>query len=154
MYKSRSVFFTQGWWIFQINSISVALINLLKSDTVFSEDQWIFFLMFIHNKSLLFTNIYKYFNITLKSIFYITCFLLGVTFLSGGQSEEDATQNLNLINAIKGPKPWALTFSFGRALQASVLKVWEGKDENVAKAQAELVRRAKVGFLIWNFNQS
>lgn len=67
----------------------------------------------------------------------------GVTFLSGGQSEEDATQNLNLINAIKGPKPWALTFSFGRALQASVLKVWEGKDENVAKAQAELVRRAK-----------
>lgn len=75
------------------------------------------------------------------------CFLLGVTFLSGGQSEEDATQNLNLINAIKGPKPWALTFSFGRALQASVLKVWEGKDENVAKAQTELITRAKVGLL-------
>lgn len=68
-----------------------------------------------------------------------------MTFLSGGQSEEDATENLNLINAIQGPKPWALTFSFGRALQASVLKVWAGKEENVAAAQAELMKRAQVG---------
>jgi fructose-bisphosphate aldolase class I len=74
--------------------------------------------------------------------------LSGVTFLSGGQSEEDATENLNLINAIQGPKPWALTFSFGRALQASVLKVWAGKEGNVASAQAELMKRAQVGLLI------
>lgn len=47
----------------------------------------------------------------------------GIVFLSGGQSELDATANLNAINAVPGPKPWALTFSYGRALQASVLKV-------------------------------
>lgn len=64
--------------------------------------------------------------------------------MSGGQSEEDSTLNLNAINTTTGPKPWALTFSFGRALQASVLKVWEGKDEKVKAAQTELVNRAKV----------
>lgn len=42
------------------------------------------------------------------------CFGLGITFLSGGQSEEDSTLNLNAINNAPGPKPWALTFSFGR----------------------------------------
>lgn len=67
----------------------------------------------------------------------------GVTFLSGGQSEEDASINLNAINTYPGKKPWALTFSFGRALQASVLKAWGGKEENVATAQQQLVLRAQ-----------
>ena len=68
--------------------------------------------------------------------------LVGVTFLSGGQSEEDASVNLNAINAIPGKKPWALTFSYGRALQASTIKAWAGKEENVAVAQAVLSKRA------------
>lgn len=71
----------------------------------------------------------------------------GITFLSGGQSEEDATKNLNAINAFPGKKPWALTFSYGRALQASVLKSWQGKDENVKGAQKEFMIRAKANGL-------
>lgn len=71
----------------------------------------------------------------------------GITFLSGGQSEEDSTLNLNAINQCPGRKPWALTFSFGRALQASVLKTWQGKDENVAAAQEQLKVRAKANGL-------
>jgi len=67
----------------------------------------------------------------------------GVTFLSGGQSEEEATVHLNAINRVPGPKPWALTFSYGRALQATVLKVWSGKDENFPAAQKSLLARAK-----------
>jgi len=67
----------------------------------------------------------------------------GVTFLSGGQSEEDATVHLNAINKVSLIKPWALTFSYGRALQASVLAAWQGKPENVAAAQQELLKRAK-----------
>lgn len=59
----------------------------------------------------------------------------GITFLSGGQSEEEATLNLNEMNKItKIARPWALTFSFGRALQSSTLKAWSGKPENVAAA--------------------
>ncbi|OWF54360.1 fructose-bisphosphate aldolase-like [Mizuhopecten yessoensis] len=71
----------------------------------------------------------------------------GVTFLSGGQSEEDASTNLNAINTDSGRKPWPLTFSFGRALQASVLKIWQGKEENVAAAQKQLLLRAKANGL-------
>lgn len=67
----------------------------------------------------------------------------GVTFLSGGQSEEDATVNLDAINKFKGKNPWSLTFSYGRALQASVLAAWAGKKENVPAAQQELIKRAK-----------
>jgi fructose-bisphosphate aldolase class I len=66
----------------------------------------------------------------------------GVTFLSGGQSEEDASVHLNAINQVPGKKPWALTFSYGRALQASVLKAWGGKPENVKAGQEELQKRA------------
>jgi len=69
--------------------------------------------------------------------------LPGVTFLSGGQSEEDASLNLNAMNKLDVARPWALTFSYGRALQSSVLKAWEGKAENVAAAQAALLVRAK-----------
>jgi len=67
----------------------------------------------------------------------------GITFLSGGQSEEEASVNLDAINKIEGKKPWALTFSYGRALQASVLRAWGASDANVAAAQAELLKRAK-----------
>ena len=68
----------------------------------------------------------------------------GITFLSGGQSEEDATLHLNAMNQVQGiPKPWALTFSYGRALQATVLKVWAGKTENIPAAQKALVARAR-----------
>ena len=65
-------------------------------------------------------------------------------FLSGGQTEEEATVNLNALNALAlGARPWALTFSYGRALQQSVLAAWVGKPENVEKAQATLILRAK-----------
>merc|ERR1719334_3144972 len=67
----------------------------------------------------------------------------GITFLSGGQSEDDATINLNAINQYPGRKPWPLSFSFDRALQASVLKAWGGKPENVKAGQNELLKRAK-----------
>lgn len=67
----------------------------------------------------------------------------GVTFLSGGQSEVEATLHLDAMNRIEGAKPWALTFSYGRALQATVIKTWAGKKENVKAAQAALLVRAK-----------
>jgi len=70
----------------------------------------------------------------------------GVTFLSGGQSEEEASVNLNAINNVP-KRPWALTFSYGRALQASVLRAWGGKKENVKAAQDELLKRARVSFV-------
>ncbi|KAG7027222.1 Fructose-bisphosphate aldolase 2, cytoplasmic [Cucurbita argyrosperma subsp. argyrosperma] len=66
-----------------------------------------------------------------------------VVFLSGGQSEEEATVNLNAMNKLKGKKPWSLSFSFGRALQQSTLKAWAGKDENIPKAQDALLVRCK-----------
>jgi fructose-bisphosphate aldolase class I len=59
----------------------------------------------------------------------------GITFLSGGWSEEEASVYLNAINQLDGvPKPWRLSFSFGRALQKSCLKAWGGKAENVKAA--------------------
>jgi len=68
--------------------------------------------------------------------------LPGVMFLSGGQSEEEASINLNAMN--KNEKlPWALSFSYGRALQASTLSAWKGKPENVGAAQKVLLERAK-----------
>ncbi|OAD61299.1 Fructose-bisphosphate aldolase [Eufriesea mexicana] len=67
----------------------------------------------------------------------------GITFLSGGQSEEEASVNLDAINKFPANKPWALTFSYGRALQASVLRAWGGKKEQVAAGQEELLKRAK-----------
>jgi len=67
----------------------------------------------------------------------------GVTFLSGGQSEEEASVHLSAINSVNIKRPWALSFSYGRALQASVLKAWGGKAENVKAGQGELLKRAK-----------
>ena len=67
----------------------------------------------------------------------------GIVFLSGGQSDEDATAHLNAMNA-KGPHPWQLSFSYGRALQAPALKAWGGKPENVEAAQRAFYHRAKM----------
>ncbi|XP_011498335.1 PREDICTED: fructose-bisphosphate aldolase [Ceratosolen solmsi marchali] len=67
----------------------------------------------------------------------------GIAFLSGGQSEEEASVNLNAINQYLGKKPWSISFSYGRALQASVLRTWAGKKEQVEAAQNELIKRAK-----------
>ncbi|GJM92150.1 hypothetical protein PR202_ga08585 [Eleusine coracana subsp. coracana] len=66
-----------------------------------------------------------------------------IVFLSGGQSEEEATLNLNAMNKLNTKKPWALSFSFGRALQASTLKAWAGKVENVEHARAVFLARCK-----------
>lgn len=70
----------------------------------------------------------------------------GIAFLSGGQSDEEATANLNAINAI-GPHPWKLTFSYGRALQAAPQKAWSGKAENVAAGQRAFAHRARMNGL-------
>lgn len=70
----------------------------------------------------------------------------GIVFLSGGQSEDEATVNLNAINqfaAKTGGRQWSLTFSFGRALQASAIQAWAGKTENIGKAQTEFLSRSK-----------
>ena len=67
----------------------------------------------------------------------------GIVFLSGGQSDEDATAHLNAMNA-KGPHPWELSFSYGRALQAPSLKAWGGKPENVEAGQRAYYHRAKM----------
>ena len=76
----------------------------------------------------------------------------GIVFLSGGQSEVEATENLNAINQIGGP--WPLSFSYGRALQASALEAWAGKSANVDAAQAVFVHRARMNALAaageWN----
>ena len=66
-----------------------------------------------------------------------------IVFLSGGQSEEEATLNLNAMNKYQGKKPWSLSFAFGRALQQSTLKAWGGKDENIKKAQGAFIARCK-----------
>ncbi len=65
----------------------------------------------------------------------------GIVFLSGGQSDEDATAHLNAMNA-RGPHPWQLSFSYGRALQAPALKAWGGT--NVEAGQRAYYRRAKL----------
>lgn len=65
----------------------------------------------------------------------------GIMFLSGGQSELEATLNLNAMN--QTPNPWHVSFSYARALQNTVLKTWQGQDENRDSAQQALLRRAK-----------
>jgi fructose-bisphosphate aldolase class I len=70
----------------------------------------------------------------------------GIVFLSGGQSEIEATVNLNVMN-LKKDLPWKLSFSYGRALQASALNAWSGKSENIAAAQDEFLKRARLNSL-------
>lgn len=83
----------------------------------------------------------------------IRCFLRavpaavpGITFLSGGQGDDEATVNLAAINrqAAEIDAPWELTFSFGRGLQAAPLRAWQGKAENVERTQQVLLERARV----------
>ena len=70
----------------------------------------------------------------------------GIVFLSGGQTDEDATAHLNAMNAM-GPHPWELSFSYGRALQAPSLKAWAGDSANVESGQAAYLHRAKMNGL-------
>ncbi|MCB1480980.1 MAG: fructose-bisphosphate aldolase class I [Rhodobiaceae bacterium] len=70
----------------------------------------------------------------------------GIAFLSGGQSDEEATAHLSAMNA-GYDLPWALTFSYGRALQAAALKAWSGKEENVAAGQRAFTHRARMNAL-------
>lgn len=70
----------------------------------------------------------------------------GIAFLSGGQSDEDATAHLDAMNKL-GPLPWKLTFSYGRALQAAPQKAWSGKKDNVAAGQRAFAHRARMNGL-------
>jgi fructose-bisphosphate aldolase class I len=70
----------------------------------------------------------------------------GIAFLSGGQSDEEATAHLDAMNKL-GNLPWKLTFSYGRALQHSPQKAWSGKSENVAAAQRAFLHRARMNSL-------
>src|ERR1041384_2104051 len=70
----------------------------------------------------------------------------GIAFLSGGQSDEEATAHLDAMNKL-GPLPWKLTFSYGRALQAAPQKAWAGKSEKVAAAQRAFAHRARMNGL-------
>jgi fructose-bisphosphate aldolase class I len=77
---------------------------------------------------------------------YVPVAVPGIAFLSGGQSAAEATEHLNLMNKL-GPLPWALTFSYGRALQDEALKAWGGKPEGFAAGQKAFIRRAKLNGL-------
>ena len=70
----------------------------------------------------------------------------GIAYLSGGQTDEQATAHLDAMNKIGG-FPWKMTFSYGRALQAAPQKAWSGKVENVAAAQRAFEHRAKMNGL-------
>jgi fructose-bisphosphate aldolase, class I len=67
----------------------------------------------------------------------------GIVFLSGGQTDEDATAHLNAMNQ-RGPHPWQLSFSYGRALQAPALKAWGGNQENLEAAKQAYLHRARL----------
>ena len=67
----------------------------------------------------------------------------GIVFLSGGQTDRAATAHLNAISRLPGPKPWKISFSYGRALQDAALAAWHGRDENLKAGQQALYRRAR-----------
>ncbi len=71
----------------------------------------------------------------------------GIVFLSGGQTEQQATIHLNLIERLHADYPWQITFSYGRALQNSALEIWRGQPENVPAAQEAFLHRAKMNSL-------
>jgi fructose-bisphosphate aldolase, class I len=77
---------------------------------------------------------------------YVPAAVPGIAFLSGGQSDEEATANLSAMNRITG-LPWALTFSYGRALQTSALVTWNGDEQNVPAAQRAFTHRARMNAL-------
>jgi fructose-bisphosphate aldolase class I len=70
----------------------------------------------------------------------------GIAFLSGGQSDGEATAHLDAMNKL-GPLPWKLTFSYGRALQAAPQKAWSGKRDNVKAGQQAFAHRARMNGL-------
>jgi len=70
-----------------------------------------------------------------------------INFLSGGQSPQEATANLNAINQLAVNAPWCLSISYGRALQQTALQAWSGKTENMAAAQVALQKRARLNHL-------
>ena len=70
----------------------------------------------------------------------------GVVFLSGGQSDEQATARLNAINQL-GPHPWQVSFSYGRALQAAAQKAWKGDAANLDNGRAAFLHRARMNSL-------
>ena len=70
-----------------------------------------------------------------------------INFLSGGQSPEDATANLNAMNAMSPPAPWKLSFSYARALQDPAMRAWGGREENVQAAQDAFLRRLRMNAL-------
>jgi fructose-bisphosphate aldolase, class I len=67
----------------------------------------------------------------------------GIVFLSGGQKDRLATAHLNAINRLPWPKPWKLSFSYGRALQDAALEAWHGRDENLKAGQQAFLHRAR-----------
>src|SRR3954453_5674523 len=81
---------------------------------------------------------------TLETLYkHVPAAVPGIVFLSGGQTDEDATAHLSAMNK-RGPHPWQLSFSYGRALQAPALKAWVGRPENVQAAQRAYYHRAKM----------
>jgi len=70
-----------------------------------------------------------------------------INFLSGGQSPEEASANLNALNQLKGNAPWNLSFSYGRALQETAMKAWSGDPQNREQAQREFSKRARLNSL-------
>jgi len=81
---------------------------------------------------------------TLECLYrHVPAALPGIVFLSGGQTDEDATAHLNAMNQ-RGPHPWQLSFSYGRALQAPALKAWGGNEENLEAAQQAYLHRARL----------
>ncbi len=77
---------------------------------------------------------------------YVPSAVPGIAFLSGGQNSAEATEHLSLMNQL-GPLPWALTFSYGRALQDDAMRTWGGKPENFASGQQAFLRRARLNGL-------
>jgi len=77
---------------------------------------------------------------------YVPAAVPGIVFLSGGQSAQEATENLNAINRT-GTHPWALSFSYGRALQAPVLAAWKGQEGNAKQAQKDFLLRCRLNSL-------
>ena len=71
----------------------------------------------------------------------------GIAFLSGGQSDQQATEHLSLMNQMADKLPWRLTFSYGRALQSAAMKAWAGRDENIAAGQRAFMHRVKMNSL-------
>jgi fructose-bisphosphate aldolase class I len=77
---------------------------------------------------------------------YVPAAVPGIVFLSGGQKAEEATANLNAMNKM-GRRPWEVSFSYGRALQAPVLAAWKGQESNMTAAQQALKKRARLNGL-------